>query len=307
MTKLSRCQVDGVLLLNKPSGLSSNSVLQQVKRLYNANKAGHTGTLDPLATGLLPICLGEATKFAGYLLDGSKEYLATIKLGVSTTTYDSEGEILTTRAVNVTLDQIYQALGKFTGQMSQVPPIYSALKVAGKPLYAYARADLSVEVKPRNIEIYHNQLVSFDSKTQTLVIRVACSKGTYIRTLAHDIGEFLACGGHLMGLVRTKTAAFALDAHITLDYLKQLSIKELSTYLLHVDVLVSHLPRFDLVSTQFDKVKFGNQFHVAIENSLNTEFRIYFDNKFLGVAKLVQPHLMQPIRLFSSCQNKKPY
>ncbi|MGH8600039.1 MAG: tRNA pseudouridine(55) synthase TruB, partial [Burkholderiales bacterium] len=184
-----RRQVDGMLLLDKPEGMSSNAALQAAKRLFNAAKAGHTGTLDPLATGLLPICFGEATKFSQWLLDAGKAYDAIIRLGIVTTTGDGEGEILQRREVSVTPDDINRVLPQFTGSIRQLPPMYSALKHRGKPLYAYARAGQEVQREPRETFIHELTLVAFAG--EQLRIRVRCSKGTYVRVLAEDIGHTL--------------------------------------------------------------------------------------------------------------------
>jgi tRNA pseudouridine55 synthase len=294
-----REQIDGVLLFNKPVGVSSNQALQQVKRIFNAKKAGHTGTLDPLASGLLPICFGEATKFSSYLLEGNKEYLATIQLGVTTTTYDSEGEVVKVSPVTAGINEIELALSKFTGNLNQVPPIYSALKVSGKALYQYARANLPVEIKPRSIVIYHNELIKFIPDSQTIVINVSCSKGTYIRSLAHDIGEYLGCGASLTGLIRTKSNQFELNPQITLDYLSSLSQLAAKDSLLNVDVLVEHLPRLDLSANELTKIRVGNQFSAVTDYPLHTQFRVYFEGRFLGVVKLVLPETLQPSRLIS--------
>ena len=186
--------IHGVLLLDKPLGYSSNQALQKVKWLFQASKAGHTGTLDPLATGLLPICLGEATKFAQYLTDADKTYVANIKLGIKTSTGDAEGEIITTNPVNVSQQQFEQACQQFIGNISQVPPMHSALKHEGKALYKYAREGVEVERKARHVTIQDITVVSFDGSDA--VINVRCSKGTYIRTLAEDIGSRLGCDAH---------------------------------------------------------------------------------------------------------------
>lgn len=288
-------KIDGVLLLNKPLGLSSNTALQKVKRIYKAQKAGHTGTLDPLATGLLPICFGEATKFAKYLLESDKEYIATIKLGEATTTYDSEGEIVSSGKVNVTIDEIRQSLVRFTGEIDQIPPIYSALKVNGKALYEYARNNEDVIINSRSVHIYLNELLEFVAPN-IIKIRVCCSKGTYIRTLAHDIGTYLGCGAHLVGLVRTKTNNFNLDNGINLDDLSIMPEAMHLALILPVDILVQHLSRIDLTADEFKYVKNGHQFYS--QAATLDQVRLYYQDNFLGVANVINDYIC-PVRLIT--------
>ncbi len=222
-TKRIKRNINGVLLLDKPLGFSSNQALQKVKWLFQAAKAGHTGTLDPLATGLLPICLGEATKFAQYVTDADKTYIATIKLGATTTTGDAEGEILNTSPVNVTPDQFSAACQQFVGEISQVPPMYSALKHEGKALYTYAREGVDIVRQARLITI--KSIIVDRFLADIAQITVTCSKGTYIRTLAEDIGATLSCGAHLIGLRRTETAGYLLANAITIEQLEAMSIE----------------------------------------------------------------------------------
>ena len=194
MMKKIRNQINGLLLLDKPLGLSSNRAIQRVKWILNAEKVGHTGTLDPLATGLLPVCLGEATKFANYLLDGDKEYLATAQLGIVTDSGDSEGKLVATNPVDTDLTKIQVALQYFTGAISQIPPMYSALKHNGRPLYEYAREGIEIERKVRQIVVHQLELISYDPELQQINFRAKVSKGTYIRSLINDIGNYLGCG-----------------------------------------------------------------------------------------------------------------
>ncbi len=229
-----------MLFIDKPAGMTSNGVRGVIKRLYNAEKAGHTGTLDPFATGLLPVALGEATKFSGHLLDADKTYLATMQLGVTTTTADPEGEVLQTRAVDVSDESLCAALARFTGSIDQVPPMYSALKRDGKPLYEYARAGETLEREPRQVEIHALELVARDG--DQVVMRVACSKGTYVRTLAEDIGEFLGCGAHLVALRRETTGGFSLQGSLTLAQLEQMDMGARLAALQPIDSLVAALP-----------------------------------------------------------------
>ena len=232
--------VHGVLLLDKPLGLSSNDALQRAKRLYRAEKAGHTGTLDPLATGLLPLCFGAATKFSQISLDADKSYRATLKLGVTTTTADAEGEVLQQRDVAVTRADLEAACARFTGPILQTPPMHSALKRDGKPLYEYARAGIEVEREARAVTIHSVDIIEGDHDTWTIDVR--CSKGTYIRTLAEDIGESLGCGAHLSGLRRTGSGALSLDGAHTLEQLGAMSDEERDAALMDADALLADWP-----------------------------------------------------------------
>ncbi len=238
--RIPRRAVHGVLLLDKPLGLSSNDALQKAKRLYRAEKAGHTGTLDPLATGLLPLCFGAATKFSQISLDADKTYRATLKLGVKTSTADAEGEVLQTREVNVTREQIEAVCQRFTGETAQVPPMHSALKRGGKALYEYARAGIEVEREARHITIHSIAII--DWQYAELTIDVRCSKGTYIRTLAEDIGEALGCGAHLSALRRTGSGPLTLDGAFTLEKLAAMSEAERDSQLLQADTLLADWP-----------------------------------------------------------------
>ena len=251
--------VDGLLLLDKPIGLSSNSVLQRVKRLFQANKAGHTGNLDPLATGLLPICLGEATKVSGFLLDADKRYRAVCRLGEKTNTADSEGEVIETRPVPALKNKALKAvLQKFVGEIAQLPPMYSALKYQGQPLYRLARQGLTVERQPRNIVIYSIEMLGFEGNELTLDVH--CSKGTYIRTLAEDIGEELGCGAHIVALRRTVAQPFDDSALITLPELEEISQQGpavLDNLLLPIDSALPGWPRVTLNPEMAGYIKHG--------------------------------------------------
>ncbi|MBY5921874.1 tRNA pseudouridine(55) synthase TruB [Ferrimonas balearica] len=246
--------VDGVLLLDKPAGISSNDALQKVKRIYNAAKAGHTGALDPLATGMLPICLGEATKFSQYLLDADKRYTVVAKLGVRTTTSDADGEVVSERPVNVTLEQLNQALEGFRGETMQVPSMYSALKYQGQPLYKYAREGIEVPREARPINVYELELLRFDG--DEVELDVHCSKGTYIRTIVDDLGEVLGCGAHVIFLRRTQVAGYPYARMVTLEQIQNLldqaldqdrKPKELlDPLLLPMDTAVATLPEVNM-------------------------------------------------------------
>lgn len=236
--------INGVLLLDKPLGYSSNQALQKAKWLLQAAKAGHTGTLDPLATGLLPLCFGEATKFAHYLTDADKTYFATIKLGITTNTGDAEGEVIASKPVNVSQLQFEQACNAFIGESSQIPPMYSALKHEGKALYEYARAGVEIERKSRLITIHHITQNTFERDVASITI--SCSKGTYIRTLAEDIGNMLGCGAHLIGLRRTATANYNIIQAITLEQFEAMTAEQRLAALMPLDSAVAHLPAITL-------------------------------------------------------------
>lgn len=277
--KIARRRVDGVLLLDKPHGMSSNMALQKARRLYAAERAGHSGTLDPLATGLLPVLFGEATKFGSELLDSDKRYLAKVAFGVSTATGDAEGEVLATRAVDVSPAQLEAAVQRFIGPIVQVPPIYSALKHAGRPLYDYARAGQHVERAAREVIIHALRIEAFDGRCAVLYVH--CSKGTYIRTLGEDLGEMLGCGAHLAGLRRTGAGPFDVADALTLENLEQLTAAERDAKLLPVDLLVRHLPRLNLSVDQARRLNMGQA--LADVEPITGRVRVYLDECFLGV------------------------
>lgn len=250
-----RRPVDGVLLVDKPRGLTSNAALQVVKRLYRARKAGHAGTLDPLATGLLPILFGEATKFAFLLLDAEKTYLARVVLGSTTTTGDAEGAIVERRPVRVAAQDVDQVLARFRGEIDQVPPMYSALKHEGRPLYKFARAGQHLERKPRRVRI--EALERVDMNGEVLDIQVRCSKGTYIRTLAEDIGAALGSGAHLGALRRVATAAWRIEQAFALERLEAMSEVARAACLHPPEVLLGELPRITLGAADADGFRHG--------------------------------------------------
>lgn len=294
--KRQKRDISGVVLLDKPLGLSSNQAMQRVKHLYQAEKAGHTGSLDPLATGLLPICLGEATKFANFLLDADKSYLATVKLGITTTSADAEGEVIAQKPVNVTLQQVESVLHQFIGDIEQTPPIYSALKVDGKPLYAYARAGQEVEIKSRYVSIHQIHLEHFEA--DELVFTVTCSKGTYIRTLAQDIGAKLGCGAHLKGLRRLTSGTFDLQDALPLEVLSELSLEELDAKLLPIDIKIQHLPKLTLNAEQTDIIQHGQAIKPNQEIIFNEFIRLYdMSGEFIGLAQKQADGKLHPKRL----------
>ena len=293
----ARRRLDGVLLLDKTRGLSSNAALQRAKRLYRAEKAGHTGTLDPLATGLLPICFGEATKFAQLLLDADKTYVATLRLGLTTTTGDAEGEVLATRPVVSSADQLKAMLPRFVGRIAQVPPRHSALKRDGRKYYEYAREGLEILRTAREVEVRDIELTSW--RAPEVELRVHCGKGTYIRALAEDIGEALGCGAHLAALSRTGAGEFALAHAVTLDALAELSEAERDAALLPVDALVARLDRLDFDDAEASRLVQGRP--VTRVGAPDGLVRVYAAGAFAGVAD-VREGVVQARRLFSQPQ-----
>ena len=307
--KKIRDLVDGVLLLDKPVGFSSNDALIKAKRVLNAKKAGHTGTLDPFATGLLPLCFGEATKFSQDLLEADKTYNTTVHLGLNTDTGDTEGLVIQTRAVDVTLEQIEAVLEQFRGPIAQVPPMYSALKRDGKPLYEYARAGITLEREARNVTIHKLELISYDAPF--LKLSVKCSKGTYIRVLGQDIGEALGCGAHLNALRRTQVGALTLDGMITLDDL--LAHAAPLGLLAPVDALLASFPAVRLTEElakrflQGQRLALGKDAEVA--SSLPAELgrvRVYLGDKLLGTAHLQEYAVLAPERLIATAHQPAP-
>ncbi len=301
--------INGVLLLDKPLGFSSNQALQKVKWLFQAAKAGHTGTLDPLATGLLPICLGEATKFAQYVTDADKTYIATVKFGETTTTGDAEGEVLARHPVNFDLENLAAVCDAFVGKISQVPPMYSALKFEGKALYEYAREGVDIERQARLVTITSIQIDSFAK--EIAVLTVSCSKGTYIRTLAEDIGRQLGCGAHLIGLRRTETAGYLIQDAITLEALellvKETPVEKLAELVLPMDSAIAYLPK---VLLNADAAHYLMQGQAVWQSGLvpEGELRLYDDkNQFLGLGVLQEDGKITPKRLMrdpNTVQNK---
>ncbi|MES2740173.1 MAG: tRNA pseudouridine(55) synthase TruB [Pseudomonadota bacterium] len=300
--KKIRDLVDGVLLLDKPVGWSSNDALIKAKRVLNAKKAGHTGTLDPFATGLLPLCFGEATKFAQDLLEADKTYETVVHLGQRTDTGDTEGAVVETRAVDVTRAQIEAVLGQFRGPISQVPPMYSALKRDGKPLYEYARAGITLAREARPVTIHALELIDYQAPFLTL--SVTCSKGTYIRVLGEDIGAALGCGAHLNALRRTKVGALDMDGVLTLEQL-QAHAAPLGL-LAPVDALLSSFPRLDLTPELTKRFLQGQRLALGKEAlSLPPglgRMRVYCDARLLGTGLMQEYAVLAPERLIATAQ-----
>lgn len=298
MSKTKWRPVDGIVLLDKPIGLSSNQALQRVRRLFRAAKAGHTGALDPLATGMLPLCLGEATKFSQFLLDADKRYITCIQLGKRTTTGDREGDVLTDLPVpDLTDEALESVLNRFRGEIEQIPPMYSALKHEGKPLYEYARQGIVIERKRRQVTIADLTLVSRTADTLTLDIR--CSKGTYIRTIGEDIGEMLGCGAHLHSLHRVSTAGYLAENMLTLEAFETIAEQgedALDALLLPMDTAVEHLDKVFFSPEQTKDMMFGRSVPnetLLMDGSL---VRLYdqMTQRFLGLGipkeSIIRPH-----------------
>ncbi len=292
-------RVDGVLLLNKPLGISSQQAVSRVRHLFNAAKAGHTGTLDPAADGLLPVCLGEATKFSHFLLDADKTYVATVKLGVTTSTGDAEGDILQSKPPVTDRTLILPVLEKFRGEIVQMPPMHSALKHHGVPLYEYARKGIEIERQPRNIRLYELQLI--DLKENLLTLQVHCSKGTYIRVLAEDIGAALGCGASLAALTRTQTGALDLShaSVCTIDALQGMTESERATRLLPADTLLNGLPALTVSASEAERLLFGQK--LGLTTTPITGFaRIYGPNqRFLGLVEVGEGGRTVPYRMLA--------
>lgn len=289
--------LNGVLMLDKARGASSNAALQQAKRLYQAAKAGHAGTLDPLATGLLPVLFGEATKFSSDLLEADKTYAAEIRLGVSTATADAEGEVLATRAVSISADRLASTLDNFRGSIAQTPPIYSALKHAGKPLYSYARAGIDIERTPRQVTIHALELLWFDG--ERLALTVTCSKGTYIRSIARDLGELLGCGAHLAALRRTAVGRFGLDCAHTLESMEAMPAAARDACVLPVDALLQSLPDVRLEAAQEARFVQGQAVHWG--GGACPRVRVYgASGALLGVGEADADGTISPRRVIAS-------
>ncbi|EXB73553.1 tRNA pseudouridine(55) synthase [Acinetobacter sp. 230853] len=282
--------------MNKPLGISSNAALQKVRWLYRAEKAGHTGALDPLASGLLPICLGEATKFSHYLLDSTKRYQTTIQLGHSTTTGDVEGEILLQAEIpELDEERIRQVLAQFKGNIEQVPPMYSALKKEGRPLYELARKGIEIEREARPVSIYAIELLSFTA--QSITLDITCSKGTYIRVLGEDVAQALGSYGHLTYLHRIKTGPFDLIPSYTIEYLESLNEAEREALLLPVYAPVDHFPKIQVPEGRSEYFSRGMESN--IEHIAETQVLVFDGEKCLGLAEITDKKRLVPKRVLN--------
>lgn len=294
--------VNGVLLLDKAIGISSNGALQEVKRLFNARKAGHTGSLDPLATGMLPICFGDATKFSQFLLDADKSYETTAKLGVITDSGDAEGEVIERRVIeDFSAEQLSDVLKKFRGDQLQIPSMFSAIKQKGRPLYELARQGIQVPREPRPITIFDLELIK--ATTDELALSVRCSKGTYIRSLVEDIGLALGCGAHVIALRRTAVANFTQEQMVRAERLKALFEKNdgelLNQFLLPVDTMLQAMPELKLTEQASFYLKKGQAVDIP-ETNLQGDVRLYdHDHTFIGVGTLQPNSRLQPKRLIA--------
>jgi len=299
--------VDGILLLDKPAGITSNDALQRVKRIYHAAKAGHTGALDPLATGMLPICFGEATKFSQFLLDSDKRYRVVARLGQRTTTSDADGELVSERPVQVTMAALEQSLAQFRGEIMQVPSMFSALKYQGQPLYKYAREGIEVPREARPVTVYELALLRFEG--HELELEIHCSKGTYIRTIVDDLGELLGCGAHVTALRRIQVAQYPAERMLTLEQLECILEHaraeetpprlELDPLLLPLDTAVVHLPEVNMSSLVASYLLQGQAVQVPgtpLEGTVRlTEGE---QHRFIGVGEIDDEGKVAPRRLF---------
>ena len=298
--------INGVLLLDKPTGISSNDALQKVKRIYDAAKAGHTGALDPLATGMLPICLGEATKFSQYLLDSDKRYVVTAKLGVRTTTSDSDGEVVSERPIAFTHAQLIDALDTFRGDIMQIPSMYSALKYQGQPLYKYAREGIEVPREARPLTVYELKLLRFEG--DELELEVHSSKGTYIRTIVDDLGELLGCGAHVSQLRRTQVSKYPYDRMLTLEQLECILAQAkdsdtplsevLDPLLLPLDTAVADMPEVNMPEVTAHYVQHGQPVQVSgSPTSGLVRMTAGPERLFIGVGEINDDGLVGPKRM----------
>ena len=295
--------IDGILLLDKPAGISSNKALQSARFLFKANKAGHTGSLDPLATGMLPICFGEATKFSAYLIDAGKGYRALCQLGRTTTTADAEGEITSETAVEVSIDDVNTVIARFIGCIDQIPPMHSAVKHKGQRLYRLARKGKEVERNARKIEIYSLRLVSFND--DQLEIDVHCSKGTYIRTLAEDIGSALGCGAYLASLRRTGVEPFWHQTSYSLDRLRELSgqgLDYLDRCLLPVNSALVNLPELVVEAAAADFLKQGQAVPLKQAPVSGLHSLVLENGQFIGIGQVSLDGKISPKRLMNTAR-----
>ncbi|SHE27875.1 tRNA pseudouridine(55) synthase TruB [Alkalibacter saccharofermentans] len=283
--------MDGILNIYKPKGKTSHDMVNILRRALNTKKIGHTGTLDPLAEGVLPLCVGKATRVSQYMLDKEKEYVGELKLGISTDTYDSEGKEVKSRLVSVTENQILDAVDSFKGELLQKPPIYSALKVRGKKLYEYAREGVEVEIEPRRVVIHDIEIVSI--QIPYVKIRVGCSKGTYIRSLFNDIGEKLGCGAHMTSLIRTKSGYFSVDDAITLDKLEKMDVEAIAGKLYPTDFPLKDFPKI-LIDPDSKKylvngnVLYGRNLMEPIDTlAEGQKVLLYCLDRFYGIGEII--------------------
>ena len=291
--------MNGIIIVNKPKNLTSNSVVNKVKHILNC-KVGHTGTLDPNATGVLPLLLGDGTRLSKYLINHDKKYRATLKLGIKMSTADVEGEVIEEKDVDDNIfvkEKLIEALESFKGKQTQVPPIYSAIKVDGKKLYDYARKGISVEVPSREIEIYDIELIDYNMEEKTIVFDVKCSKGTYIRSLCEDIAEKLNTVGYMLDLDRLIVGEFKIEDSITIDELEANSnnIDWINNHIISAEDIMSRYPRFDIPNKKLDL--FLNGVRLDVENKEDGVYRVYCNNVFLGSGVVLDARIKRDIIL----------
>lgn len=290
--------IHGILLLDKRLSVSSNRALQEVKRLFNANKAGHTGSLDPLATGLLPLCFGEATKVSAMMLDDNKRYQVVVKLGVMTDTGDSEGKVIEEKPVpELSPGEIEACLQGFSGEIDQIPPMYSALKHNGRKLYELAREGKIIDRKARRITIFELKLLNKTSDSLTL--DVFCSKGTYIRSLAEDIGHKLGCGGTVIELRRIQAGQFKIENALTIEQLQQMDLDQLKDQLIDVDKPLDDMPMLELSADQAILIRQGQQIKMEKTGAIQGAVRMYADQVFLGLGEMLLDGKLLPKKIFN--------
>ena len=285
-----------MLLLDKPQGMSSNAALQKARWLFNAEKAGHTGTLDPMATGLLPLCFGEATKFSSTLLDADKTYEATVKLGIVTDTADAEGKVLEERPVQATEAEVRDVLTRFLGEIEQVPPMYSALKRDGKPLYELARQGIEVERAPRQVTIHSLDMTAWRGDSFDLI--VDCSKGTYVRTLAADLGGALGCGGHLAALRRTRVGSLDIAQAVTLAVIEAMPFDTRDSLIQSADALLAGLPVVQLTEQEAARILHGQP--IRWNGTPSSQPRLFGPQGFIGLGECQADGWLRPKRLIAT-------
>lgn len=291
--------INGVLLTNKYQGVSSAKFLSEIKKVFNPYKCGHTGTLDPLATGLLPVCFGESNKFSQFLLNSNKEYIVQAQFGIKTNSYDITGEIVASSDLKINLNELQLVLKNYIGVVKQIPPIFSALKVNGKCLYKYALENASVEIKERTINIFDIEIINF--KDNVAILRVKCSKGTYIRSLINDIGNDLSSGATVVALQRTRVHNFSLETAFTIEQLKCMHYDDLFNIVLPIDSFMIEIPKVQISDANSKKFLCGQSI-IVDDGALSEICRVYFENRFLGIATFYQDNnlLIKPSRVITN-------
>lgn len=281
--------MNGIINFFKPRGMTSHDAVYFFRKLLNIKRVGHTGTLDPNATGVLPICIGKATRISEYLVDADKEYIGELSLGYETDTQDGDGKVLRNSTLLVEKDDILESFSKFKGDISQVPPMYSALKYKGKKLYELARENIIIERKPRDIKIYELDIMNIQDNRK-IIFYTKCSRGTYIRTLCHDIGMDLGTYGYMSYLIRTGVGDFKIDESLSMDYLKSLTIEEIRSRILPIDAALGKLEKIIMPNYQFNRIINGVIVEVKNETGYNIDknLRVYCQEQFVGIGKIIE-------------------